>query len=152
MSKEKVLIYKEVKMERGKDMGDRIKEYVDYIDGLLASGDGAIDWEEELKKHLVQIQFFAHERLIHLIVTVLFAIMTVCVFLYLLDHFSLAIFLLLIAIVILLVPYIKHYFLMENSVQYMFEQYDKMMEKAGKKAFKRKGEFNELTRHTKKPS
>ncbi|MGN0494837.1 MAG: hypothetical protein ACI4GW_01285 [Lachnospiraceae bacterium] len=130
-------------------MGDRIKEYVAYIDDLLASEDDSIDWEEEIKKHLIQIKFFAHERLIHLIVTVLFAMMTVLVFLYLLSDFNLSIFALLVAIMILLIPYIKHYFLMENSVQYMFEQYDKMMEKAGKRAFKRKGEFNELTRRTK---
>lgn len=131
-------------------MGDRIKEYVAYIDDLLALDDASVDWEEEIKKHLVQIKFFAHERFIHLIVTVLFAIMTVLVFLYLLDHFALSILALLAAIMVLLIPYIKHYFLMENSVQYMFEQYDKMMEKAGKKAFKRKGEFNELSRRTKK--
>ena len=131
-------------------MGDRIKEYVAYIDDLLASEEDFIDWEEEIKKHLIQIKFFAHERLIHLIVTVLFAVMTVLVFLYLLGHFDLSILALLVAIMVLLIPYIKHYFLMENSVQYMFEQYDKMMDKAGKKAFKRKGEFNELTRRTKK--
>lgn len=131
-------------------MGDRIKEYVAYIDDLLTIDDESIDWDEEMKKHLVQIGFFAHERFIHLIVTVLFALMTVFVFLYLLDHFSLSILLLLVAIMVLLIPYIKHYFLMENSVQYMFEQYDKMMEKAGKKAFKRMGVFDELTRRTKK--
>lgn len=130
-------------------MGDRIKEYVAYIDDLLASEDDSIDWEEEIKKHLIQIKFFAHERFIHLIVTVLFAIMTVLVFLYLLSDFNLSIFALLVAIMILLIPYIKHYFLMENSVQYMFEQYDKMVEKTGKRGFKRKGEFNELTRRTK---
>lgn len=131
-------------------MGDRIKEYVAYIDDLLASDDASVDWEEEIKKHLVQIKFFAHERFIHLIVTVLFAIMTVLVFLYLLGHFELSILALLAAIMVLLIPYIKHYFLMENSVQYMFEQYDKMMEKAGKKAFQRKGTLNERTRRTDK--
>lgn len=129
-------------------MGDRIKEYVAYIDTLLASSDKDIDWEEEMKKHIVQIQFFAHERLIHLIVTVLFALMTVQVFLYLLGHFELSILALLVAIMVLLIPYIKHYFLMENSVQYMFEQYDKMMERAGKKSFRRKGILNERTRRT----
>lgn len=131
-------------------LGDRIKEYVQYIDNLLESEE-AVDWEEEIKRHLVQISFFAHERLIHLIVTVLFAILTVLVFLYLIGHFEIAILLLLVAIMILLIPYIKHYFLMENSVQYMFEQYDKMMEKAGIKAFKRSGKLNERTRHTEKP-
>ncbi len=124
-------------------MGNRIREYVAYIDDLLKSDDENIDWMEETKRHLVQIQFFAHERLIHLMVTVLFAIMTVLVFLYLLGNFSIPIMMLFLAIMVLLIPYIKHYFLMENNVQYMYEQYDKMMQKAGKKAFMRQSKFNE---------
>ena len=64
-------------------MGARIKEYIRYINALLESEDEQIDWGEERRKHLVQIAFFAHERLIHLIVTVLFAILTVLIFLYL---------------------------------------------------------------------
>lgn len=124
-------------------MGARIKEYIRYINALLESEDEQIDWEEERRKHLVQIAFFAHERLIHLIVTVLFAILTVLIFLYLLGHFTVSVLALLVVVMVLLVPYIKHYFLMENSVQFMYEQYDKMLEKDGKKAFRRESEFNE---------
>ena len=36
---------------------------------------------------------------------------------------------------VLLVPYIKHYHLLENSVQYMYEQYDRMLEKSGEDVF-----------------
>ena len=124
-------------------MGARIKEYIRYINALLESEDEQIDWEEERRKHLVQIAFFAHERLIHLIVTVLFAILTVLIFLYLLGHFTVSLLALLVVVMVLLVPYIKHYFLMENSVQFMYEQYDRMMEKDGKKAFCRESEFTE---------
>lgn len=124
-------------------MGARIKEYIRYINALLESEDEQIDWGEERRKHLVQIAFFAHERLIHLIVTVLFAILTVLIFLYLLGHFTVSLLALLVVVMVLLVPYIKHYFLMENSVQFMYEQYDKMMEKDGKKAFRRESEFTE---------
>lgn len=125
-------------------MGARIKEYIRYINALLESEDEQIDWGEERRKHLVQIAFFAHERLIHLIVTVLFAILTVLIFLYLLGHFTVSLLALLVVVMVLLVPYIKHYFLMENSVQFMYEQYDKMLEKDGKKAFRRESEFTEL--------
>ena len=55
-------------------MADRIRQYMKYVDNLLESEDGSIDWDEEMKKHLVQIAFFAHERFIHLIVTVLLVI------------------------------------------------------------------------------
>ena len=37
-----------------------------------------------------------------------------------------------IAILILLVPYIKHYYLLENEVQKMYKQYDMICEKERK--------------------
>ena len=56
-------------------MAKRIKEYLAYVDKLLARDD--VDFDEEMRRHLVQIKFFMHERLIHLLVTILFAILTV---------------------------------------------------------------------------
>lgn len=112
-------------------MADRIKKYLAYIDKLLEEDRQDTDWEEEMKKHLVQIAFFAHERLIHLIVTVTFAILTVMAFLYTIGNFSIAMIMLIFALMCLMIPYIKHYYLLENSVQQMYEQYDKMQQKAG---------------------
>ena len=122
-------------------MADRIRQYMAYINKLLETEDTSIDWEEEMKKHLVQIAFFAHERFIHLIVTVTFAILAVLAFLYTYSNFSIPMLLLVLLLMVLLVPYIKHYFLLENSVQDMYEQYDKMQEKAGKKSFVRQGVY-----------
>ena len=121
-------------------MADRIKQYMNYVNRLLESSEEC-DWEEEMQKHLVQIAFFAHERFIHLVVTVLFALMTTMVFLYTFHNFTIPLLLLLILLMGLLVPYIKHYFVLENSVQDMYEQYDKMQEKAGKTSFVRKGKY-----------
>ena len=121
-------------------MADRIKQYMSYVNQLLESEEER-DWEEEMQKHLVQIAFFAHERFIHLIVTVLFALMTTMVFLYTFSNFSVPLLLLMILLMGLLIPYIKHYFLLENSVQDMYEQYDKMQEKAGRKSFVRVGKY-----------
>lgn len=121
-------------------MADRIKQYMNYVNQILES-DEERDWEEEMQKHLVQIAFFAHERFIHLVVTVLFALMTTMVFLYTFSNFSVPLMLLLILLMGLLIPYIKHYFLLENSVQDMYEQYDKMQEKSGKSSFVRKGKY-----------
>jgi hypothetical protein len=114
-------------------MKRRILAYLDYIDALLERDD--VDWENEAKKHLVQIGFFAHERLVHLIVLVLFALAAIITVLYLNFSGSMVIFALVIAIFVLLIPYINHYYLLENSVQRMYVQYDKMMEKQGE-AFK----------------
>lgn len=114
-------------------MAKRIKRYIAYIDELLLRDD--VNFEEELNRHLTQMKFFMHERLIHLIVTVLFALATVISCLVFILSEQIGILLLSVAFFVLLIPYIKHYYLLENSVQYMYEQYDKMMEKAGYKAF-----------------
>lgn len=113
-------------------MADRIKKYLAYIDELLNEDNKEIDWEKEMTKHLVQIAFFAHERLIHLIVTITFAILTVMTFLYTIQNFSVAMVLLIFALLCLMIPYIKHYYLLENSVQQMYEQYDQMQQKVGR--------------------
>lgn len=121
-------------------MADRIRQYMVYVERLLESEEEDINWEEEMKKHLIQIAFFAHERFIHLIVTVTFAILAFLVFLYTINNFSISMLLLIAALMILLIPYIRHYFLLENSVQDMYEQYDRMQEKVGK-SFLRTGKF-----------
>ena len=114
-------------------MAKRIKEYLAYVDKLLARDD--VDFDEEMRRHLVQIEFFMHERLIHLLVTILFAILTVgCCVTFVVTE-KIQILLLAAALFVLLIPYIRHYYLLENSVQRMYDQYDKMMEKAGKDAF-----------------
>ncbi|MCR5686291.1 MAG: hypothetical protein K6G81_12920 [Lachnospiraceae bacterium] len=109
-------------------MKKRIKDYIKKIDEMLNMPSEDIDWEKEAKEHLRQISFFMHERLIHLIVTSLFAILAVMVFLFLLTEFVPGAAVLFVALIALLIPYIGHYYLLENSVQYMYEQYDRMIE------------------------
>ncbi len=108
-------------------MKKRITEYLAYIDALLERDD--MDWERERQKHFVQIAFFAHERQVHLIVMALFALATVISILYLNFSGSLIIVALVFALLVLLIPYVMHYYLLENSVQKMYEQYDRMMNK-----------------------
>ena len=118
-------------------MTERVKKYMAYIDSLIESNDPDTDWDEETARHLVQIKFFMHERFIHLIVTVLFALMAIMVLgIFLLSsEFSWPVMVLFLLIMVLLVPYVKHYYLLENSVQYMYVQYDRMLKASGKKAF-----------------
>ncbi len=117
-------------------MAKRIKRYLAYVEGLLTKED--LDYEQELRKHLKQIDFFMHERLIHLIVTVLFALATLGSCIAFIVSEKLQILILALALMVLLIPYIKHYYLLENSVQYMYEQYDRMLKKAGIQAFENK--------------
>ena len=114
-----------------KNMKKRIKAYRRYMDELLERLEGqeernGAQIEEWKKEHLVQIGFFQHERLIHLIVTAVFALLEI--FSMLLAVISQGIFslLLTVAVLILLVPYIRHYYILENEVQKMYGQYDRL--------------------------
>ena len=113
-----------------RQMAKRIRRYIAYIDELLKRND--VDFAREAERHLTQVGFFMHERLIHLIVLVLFAVLTVATFVV---TANISLLILALAFMVLLVPYIIHYHLLENSVQYMYEQYDRMLEKAGIDAF-----------------
>lgn len=109
-------------------MKRRITQYIDYIDGLLA-GDGAKDWDDVIEKHLIQIRFFAHERLIHLIVFALVAVCTVISIMTFIMTGRLELIPLIIMLFVLLIPYCAHYYLLENDVQKMYDQYDEMVNK-----------------------
>ena len=111
-------------------MEKRILNYRKYIDELLMRSD--LDWEALIREHLIQISFFQHERLIHLIVTITFAILEVIVIGLCVVSFTLGVGLLAIALLILLVPYVRHYYILENEVQKMYWQYDKMVERKDK--------------------
>ena len=116
-------------------MEKRILSYRKYMDELLLREDA--DWERIREEHLVQIGFFQHERLIHLIVTVIFALLTVfsigMAFLLMAQGTEGALSWLLVvaAFLILLIPYVRHYYILENEVQKMYRQYDEIAAKLG---------------------
>lgn len=118
-------------------MKNRILTYRKYIDSLLQSQDDC-DWKYIKQEHLTQLAFFQHERFVHLIVTITFAILellSVCAYVVVgaLDSsLSFPLLILSLVILILLVPYIKHYYLLENEVQKMYIQYDRICEKERK--------------------
>lgn len=111
-------------------MEKRILNYRKYIDELLMRSD--LDWEAVIREHLIQISFFQHERLIHLIVTITFAILEVIVIGLCVVSFTPGVGLLAIALLILLIPYVRHYYILENEVQKMYWQYDQMVERKDK--------------------
>ena len=112
-------------------MEQRILQYRKQIDEWLAKMDDGeqITQEllrEKLEEHLVQVGFFQHERLIHLIVTVTFALLEILAIVLSVISDSLFTLLLPVVILILLIPYIRHYYILENEVQKMYVQYDRM--------------------------
>ncbi len=72
-----------------------------------------------------KISFFNHERLIHLLVTLFYAIFLIA-FIFLSILFPLFLIPCL-AILVFLFFYVKHYFFLENSVQYLYKLYDKIL-------------------------
>lgn len=110
-------------------MKKRIIGYRKRIDALLAQPSKETDWAAVLQEHMTQVSFFQHERLIHLIVTVTFALLTVSALaIYCIADYMPMLFLILLLLV-LLVPYIGHYYTLENEVQKMYTQYDMILDK-----------------------
>lgn len=116
-------------------MKKRILTYRKYIDSLLAS-DKQSDWKYIKQEHITQVAFFQHERLVHLIVTVTFAVLEllmVCAYVIVValdSTLSFPLLILALLILVLLIPYIKHYYLLENEVQKMYVQYNRIAQKA----------------------
>jgi hypothetical protein len=107
-------------------MEKRLKAYLLYIKKQL-SGDLSPEERTVLKEDLlIQIGFFQHERLIHLMVTITFAILAFAVMFFGFIHESLGNYMLLALLLILLIPYIRHYYILENGVQLLYEYYDEL--------------------------
>lgn len=111
-------------------MKKRIITYRQKIDALLANPDDISPdcWSDVLQEHLIQIGFFQHERLVHLIVTVTFAILTLISIVAALMICNPALDVLTLLFLVLLIPYIMHYDTLENEVQKMYVQYDRILE------------------------
>lgn len=122
-------------------------DYIKKVDELLAQGgdsekgleknhdsaigspdDSKIDYNRIMENHLRQIAFFQHERLIHLMVTLAFAVLLFMTFALLLMGCTPVLCLLFVLFLALLIPYIFHYYWLENGVQRMVRQYDALSE------------------------
>ena len=114
-------------------MKERILGYRKRIDKVLSNNNEKTDWKAVLEEHLIQIGFFQHERLIHLIVTVLFALLEfICVATYIISG-AVYVLALIGILLVLLIPYIMHYYLLENETQKMYDQYDRILKHINKK-------------------
>ena len=116
-------------------MEKRILTYRKYVDELLQQEEP--DWQQIRREHLVQVGFFQHERLVHLIVVVIFAFMTIVSLAMAFGMMAAGVeggigWLVLTGMfLILLIPYIRHYYILENEIQAMYRQYDALTAKCG---------------------
>ena len=116
-------------------MKKQVQNYLRAIRKILAEDAPGTDWKEIALRHLIKIEFYQHERFIHLVVTVLFALMEVICISTVLITSNLWALALALMILVLLVPYIGHYYFLENSVQELYLIYDEILERTseGKK-------------------
>lgn len=103
-------------------MKEYLYNYIKEIDSLLETN--KIN-DDIIKNHLIKISFFQHERLIHLLVTLFYAI--VFLIFGFLGTIHIMFYGIALILLIFLLFYIVHYFRLENGVQYLYKQYDKMI-------------------------
>lgn len=105
-------------------MEKRLKQYLAYLQSVDSQH---LDWEakQTLRAEILeQIHFFQHERLVHLIVTGIFAILLMLAVIGSYLYPDMFLFLLIILFLILLIPYIRHYYILENGVQKLYTYFD----------------------------
>ena len=101
-----------------------ITEYINDLESKIS--DDKVT-KKDLDDLMTKIEFFQHERLIHLIVTMFFALFTIILMYYSISNpvFSL----IALTLIVILAFYIRHYYFLENSVQYLYKIYDKLNRK-----------------------
>ena len=116
-------------------MGKKLKAYILSLRKLIDSGEKIENIEALKKELLTEIAFWQHERLIHLLVTILFALLTMSVIIVIMFYHSIAVLLLFLTLLILLVPYIRHYYILENGVQTLYVIYEQLTKIEHKEGF-----------------
>ncbi len=109
-------------------MKSEIKEYKALVKKTLDDDSKETDWRQLVEDMTARIGFYQHERLVHLIVTMTFAIMTVLCLVF--SGGAPNLIMLLGGLFLLLeIPYVLHYYFLENSVQELYTLYYKAKEK-----------------------
>jgi len=115
-------------------MGKYIKEYLASVEQFISEkmpSASRTEIEKFMKEFEKKIEYFQHERLIHLLVTLFFALFELleiyAVFTVQGVLNSLVFVLLTVILLGLLIGYVLHYYLLENSVQKMYHLRDSII-------------------------
>ena len=103
-------------------MREYLQNYINEIDKKIKMKQ--IE-KQDLENHQIKIKFFQHEILIHLLVNLFYVL-----FLLISTIISIKtpLFLIILYIIlVILIFYVRHYFFLENKVQYLYKQYDEML-------------------------
>ncbi len=116
-------------------MKKRLLDYTVRMENFLANDFSPDAGEAVLGDLVLQIRFFEHERLVHLLVTLFFALLFVIGILFFYAFPALPILVLAVAFLALLVPYIRHYYILENGTQRLYSLYDELNRRVNERKF-----------------
>lgn len=104
-----------------------LKAYIDSVEKKLASCQSLSELNTLFDEHKDKIIFMQHERIVHFLVTLMFALILSIFVAALLFIENIALLIIVTIIIVLLGAYIKHYYFLENTVQHMYVIYDEML-------------------------
>ena len=103
-------------------MKKQIEEYIKEVEEKIYKNEITQEYKKDMLNY---ISFYQHERLIHLIVTLFVGICAIIFFLAMLYFEKLTITIIFIILIILFIPYIFHYYFLENNIQKLYTLYKK---------------------------
>lgn len=108
-----------------------MKSYYNYVKQKLKSEKLSNEELDCLRTDILEhIKFFQHERVIHLLVTILFAFLCVFGFVGMIVYPNWMTILFTALVLIPEIFYILHYYKLENGVQEMYKLYDRLIQKS----------------------
>ena len=113
-------------------MTEYLTNYMNLVEKRLEEASDVGELDRIMAEHKDKIAFMQHERIVHFLVTMMFALVLAIFMLALLLTQNLAMLILVTIILVLLAFYIKHYYFLENTVQKMYKVYDQILEKQGR--------------------
>lgn len=111
-------------------MKKQIESYIEYCNSLSNTKDINKDTIIDIKTH---ISFYQHERLIHLLITLFIALCALLFFVLILYFENIYLIILFLLFILLFIPYILHYYFLENSIQKLYIIYEKLYKESNKK-------------------
>ena len=112
-------------------MTKQIREYLEHLRLFLDGEHSREEYAPELERLKVRIGFFSHERIVHMFIMLAFAVFFLMTFFAALSGGNTGLYVLAVLFLVLLVPYIRHYYFLENSVQKMYLIYNEIERLAG---------------------
>ncbi len=111
-------------------MGKRVQKYLEFIKAFDINGCSREEASRMRDEMTEQMDLFVRERLNHLILIIAIAILTMMCYICVQVSNNTVFMLLAMILILLLIPLIRLYFVMDSCIQSIYEYYDRITEKA----------------------